>query len=151
MVALYEMLRVASKGVVLIEPQDLYIDKPTFPSPRKAAYETDGNFVYTLSRSELEKVALGINLPALTFKNMIDLYEDGLSFEIAVDANPKFVNFKERLNNLLDQAHRGEVKHNMLMAMVFKEMPSNSTIEGLQKNNWDFVKLERNPFIRPAQ
>lgn len=72
MIALYEMIRVARKAVVLIEPQDPWADAPLMPGPTIAGYETVGNYVYTVSRRELEKVALGLDLPAIAFKGIFD-------------------------------------------------------------------------------
>ena len=74
--ALYEMIRVSSKAVVLIEPQDGYIDLPIGKGKHLATYEDSGNYVYTLSKRELEKVALGLGLPAVATKNICDVFSE---------------------------------------------------------------------------
>ena len=51
-----ELLRVARKGVVLIEPQD--------HKERGDKYEEAGNYVYSLSRREMSKLARAANLAA---------------------------------------------------------------------------------------
>ncbi len=146
MLALYEMLRVARKGVVLIEPQDPYIDFPVMPGKRSAAYESDGNYLYSLSRAELEKVALGLNLPAVAFKNIYDIFRTGLELEPATDSNPVFLSFKEQVRDLEARCEKGESKYNVLMAVIFQEMPEDDTIAVFLERGWTVDKLERNPF-----
>ena len=51
------MLRVARKGIVLIEPAETGADH----------YEPVGNYLYRVCLREIEKAARGINLPALAF------------------------------------------------------------------------------------
>src|SRR5260221_12720268 len=102
MIALYEMLRVAKQGVILIEPNDQalaepyrmgvapsaywllfalkqwlknYLGKPKATFPNR--YEPHGNYVYSISRREIEKTALGMNLDAIAVKGMNDFYLDG--------------------------------------------------------------------------
>lgn len=86
-VAVYEMLRVAKIGVVLIEPIDGYINSSLFEKiliflrntllkhPRHT-YEDSGNYVYKVSKREFEKIALGVRLPYLAFK--------GINFNISL-------------------------------------------------------------------
>ena len=97
MLALYEMLRVASKGVVLIEPNDRYIynkiSRMVFRNLRdkiksllrgktnRHAYEESGNYVFTISRREIEKVALGTNYKIVAFKGINDVYFAGVEHE----------------------------------------------------------------------
>ncbi|NJM13797.1 MAG: methyltransferase domain-containing protein, partial [Synechococcaceae cyanobacterium SM1_2_3] len=53
--AIYEMLRVAKYGVVVIEPQDPWIDWPCRTDATQPHYEAVGNYVYQFSARELEK------------------------------------------------------------------------------------------------
>jgi len=147
MLALYEMLRVACKGVVLIEPQDAYVDLPTLSGAHAAHYEADGNYVYSLSRRELEKVALGLNLPAVAFKNIYDVFDQSLTDEPAHDDNPRFVAFRERVQELEARCERMELKHNMLLAVVFTAMPGEPDIRRFVERGWTFERLQRNPFL----
>jgi hypothetical protein len=74
--AIYEMLRVARKGVVICEPLDGWIN----PNPLekillfikklmglKVTYERTGNYVYKFSKREMEKVALGLDIKVKFF------------------------------------------------------------------------------------
>ena len=90
MIALYEMLRVAKKGVVLIEPTDTFFYSTfseslsrllknilkTFlnKTTEKHRYEEVGNYIYTISKREIEKVLLGMNLKIFAYKGLNDYY-----------------------------------------------------------------------------
>ena len=67
---IYELLRVARKGVVLIEPQD--------HKDRGDKYEEAGNYVYSLSHREMSKLARAANLAAVATKGQNDAFEAGL-------------------------------------------------------------------------
>jgi ubiquinone/menaquinone biosynthesis C-methylase UbiE len=93
---LYQMLRVARRGVVLIEPTD-----PLFSMPalmwltnvldrihphlvqtiwkNRYSFETVGNYVYKLSVREMEKVAMGLALPAVAHLGINDYYHPQLA------------------------------------------------------------------------
>src|SRR6185437_10876246 len=99
MLALYEMLRVSTKGVILIEPNDrsrsvLRRAKAALNAVlgRRAhmdalSYEEDGNYIFSISRREIEKVALGLNMPQVAFKGFNDFYCPGVEFA-AIDSPP---------------------------------------------------------------
>src|SRR5690606_13077083 len=80
--ALYEMLRVARKGVVLVEPHDVLNSWPLLrcietvfdklahwtglrlsPYHTRYSYEPVGNFVYKISLRDLEKAAGALGFP----------------------------------------------------------------------------------------
>jgi SAM-dependent methyltransferase len=150
MLALYEMLRVACKGIVLIEPQDAYVDMPILSGDHKATYESDGNYVYTLSRREVEKVALGLDLPAVAFKNLYDIFDPALTDELAQESNPNFTAFRARVQDIEARCARMELKHNMLLAVIFVTMPTEQEITRFSALGWSFEKLTRNPYITQA-
>lgn len=142
MLALYEMLRVASKAVVLVEPQDPYADAPLVPGPTVAVYETDGNYIYTLSRRELEKVAYGLGLPALAYKNFCDIYLEGVDTALASEDNPAFTHFRLGVEEIEARCARGEDKYNMLMAVVFVEKPDADCIKSFVECGWEIKSLK---------
>jgi SAM-dependent methyltransferase len=144
--ALYEMLRVAREAVVLIEPQDQWIDLPLVAPPRVPKYEVeDGNFIYSISMRELEKVALGMNCQVLAFKNIFDQYEDGVEFEIACDSNPRFLNFKSKIDRFEQLCSRGSIKYPILMAVLFKRPPSTKDRMLFNSFGWNTVDYPSNP------
>lgn len=136
MVALYEMLRVAAKGVVLIEPQDPYIDLPVYGRPHQHLFEDAGNYIYTLSRRELEKVALGMRLPAVAFKNICDLTAPDAEMQPAVVTNPVFTDLVERVAALEQRCSKGEEKYSLLLAVLFVTAPSALTISSFEQQGW---------------
>ena len=156
--ALYEMLRVAKAGVVLVEPQD------QAGSPLKAGlyrlrklagrqrhfdqhrYEDSGNYIYSLSRREIEKACLGENLPCVAFKGLTDLYVNGGEFEPAAFSSRKFLRMRAMiaLHGLL--VRLGLSRHNVLMCCIFKEEPSSELRRRFAENGWRLVDLPRNPY-----
>jgi Flp pilus assembly protein TadD/ubiquinone/menaquinone biosynthesis C-methylase UbiE len=136
MLALYEMIRVAKKGVVLVEPQDPYIDLPVLGGIHQEFFEEEGNYIYSLSRRELEKVVLGLKLPAVGFKNICDSFVTGMENELAVDSNPQFVDFVNSVRSLEQRCARGEDKYNMLLAVVFIEKPDQQSEKLFYENGW---------------
>lgn len=161
MIALYEMLRVASEAVVLIEPNDQYIayglcrnligqignkllsfiNKHT----RSHNFEEFGNYIYTISRREIEKVALGLNLTFLAFKGINDCYIQGVEFE-SISENGKLLRklkLKIFLFDLLTKLRI--IDHGMLVAILFKQKPSESLCRRLENNGFEIVILPENP------
>lgn len=161
MIALYEMLRVASKGIVLIEPNDQYISYNVIrnffvymiskllsivPSGiPKYSFEEFGNFVYTISRRELEKTALGMNYRYLAFKGVNDSYEHGVEFEKVVENGTLFRKIKSRifLRDLLSKLR--VIDYGMLVAIIFKQSPSEELLKRLTHEGFDVVELPENP------
>ncbi len=153
MIALYEMLRVARKAVVLIEPQDKHSDYPVVPGPAVAGYETVGNYIYTVSRRELQKVALGLDLPAVAFKNIFDFCIDGLEYVEASESNPAFVNFVNLVNSFEEQCRNGQRKHNMLLAVIFKQRPDQQVVDSFLNgvDGWSITSFPGNPHLKPNE
>ena len=96
-IALYEMLRVSKKGILLIEPNDDFISDSFLTGlsrnikmaikrflgkiANKHSFEETGNFVYRVSQREMEKVALGLNYRCVAIKGYNDLYLEGSEYE----------------------------------------------------------------------
>jgi len=169
--ALYEMLRVARTGIVLIEPNDQSLFEPyrsdlysatywmafaikqllkgkmgraksTFPN----RYEPAGNYVYTISKREIEKAALGLNLPAVAFKGLNDSYLEGVEHEEIGSDGKLFQKIKRNIK-LLDKrsANRPEA-FGLLIAVIFKTDPIPAVLEQLRSSRFDISILERNPY-----
>jgi SAM-dependent methyltransferase len=88
--AFYEMLRVCRSGVALIEPIEreatsrrgrfaLPLLETLYPS--KYTFEVSGNFVFTLTTREVEKMLLGIGLRWYAFRSIPFVYIDGIEQE----------------------------------------------------------------------
>ena len=162
-IALYEMLRVAHKGVVLIEGNDSCINnKVTERFVRKVkntlklllgreikkhSYEESGNYVFTISRREVEKVALGLNYKMVCFKGINDAYKDGVENE-KLSKNgllQKKISRMISLRNLFCKI--GLIDYGQLTAIIFKQEPSENVLHNLSKAGYELIKLPDNPYI----
>jgi SAM-dependent methyltransferase len=155
---LYEMLRVARKGVVLIEPQDQHGSvamtavhwlKRTLAGERhfdQRRYEDSGNYIYTVSRREIEKACLGINLPCVAFKGITNIYLEGAEFYPASFSSPRFARMRALIlaNEMLSSI--GLSRHNVLMSVISKVGFPPATTERFVRNGWKVVELPRNPY-----
>lgn len=171
-IAVYEMLRVARKGIVLIEPNDGIIEsrheanlyrgweifKRSLINAVKhslgkslfypfGGYEDAGNYIYTISRRELEKVALGIDLPWVAFKGFNDKYEKGFETELAEDKNPKFQLLKKKLEIADKRVKKGKGNYALLAVVMGKKPLTQETESKLKAVGFTVNKLPRNPYI----
>lgn len=159
--ALYEMLRVASKGVVLIEPNDQYIDYSftrniifkvingllslVHKDIPKHSFEGFGNYIYSISRRELEKVAMGMNYSQLAFKGLNDFYIDGVEFEQATKKSKLLRKTKVKIF-ILDQLVKLRIiDHVILVAIIFKQPQSRKLLERMKQAGFEVVDLPANP------
>ena len=172
MVALYEMLRVAKKAVILIEPQDRNILIPSrfrlrtllvrgfqvLKNEGKRAlgkepfysygnYEEVGNYVYSISERELEKVSLGLNYEYLSFKEMNDFYISGVENEKKEENAPLFKQINKQIQKMDAQTKKGLTKASLLVAIIHKSSPTPSLLKGLEQAGFHNRKLPRNPHM----
>ena len=163
MIALYEMLRVAKTAMILIEPNDQIttetpgaalvnwikreirsaIGKPE----ARNQFETSGNYLYTVSRREIEKVALGIGSPVVAFKGFNDAYIPGCELEPLQEKGPKYQKIlnKIRRRDFLCRYHL--LDSLLLTAIVFKSTPGESMVQALNTSGYDVVFLPENPYL----
>ena len=174
-IALYEMLRVAKKGVVLIEPNDqdtislpdLNLKNGFFwfvrtlkkslsrilrPSDKPALdytlfYEPAGNFVFTLNYHELKKVAIALNYPAIAWKGFNDHYEEGAAEERLVDRGPLYQKIAAGIRRRDRQVSKGTNFPTMITFVIFKQQPAAATVSTLKAAGYVFEPLPRNPYI----
>lgn len=163
MVALYEMLRVAKSGVLLIEPNDTYItsrySKILFRNFKniikfflgkennKHSFEESGNYVFSISRREIEKVALGLNYNTVAFKGVNDAYLSGVEYEKMSAKGPlqNKVRMFISIQNLLCKL--GFMDYGLLAAIIFKEKLSKELLQQLIDEGYEIIRLPKNPHI----
>lgn len=163
MLALYEMLRVASSGVLLIEPNDAYIMNryseiltrnlknivKYFLGKKisKHSFEESGNYLFSISRREIEKVALGLNYQTVAFKGINDAYYSGVEYEKISDNGPlqKKVNRLIKIKNILCKL--GLIDYEILATIIFKIKPSQELLKCLVGEGFENIHLPINPFI----
>lgn len=167
MIALNEFLRVARKGIILIEPRDpnvistnyaklmlrrgainllkKFIGKPIYYE--YGNYEPVGNYVYTISEREIEKVALGLNYDLVAFKGLNDCYSVGVENELKKDNGKLFQQVNKGINDADVRVKMGKAMPGLLVAVIFKEMPSIDCLESLEKEGFMLKKLPKNPYF----
>lgn len=164
-IALYEMLRVSRRAVVLCEPADWLpspmprrilqliknrikksLNKP-IPHSDTGNYEEIGNYVYNISERELQKAALGLNLPAVAFKRFHDVYLEGVEFEKADGNSPLLKKTKQAISRNQMLSRLGLASRGHLTAIIFKEGPSSTLRERLKSAGFEVIDLPENPYI----
>jgi ubiquinone/menaquinone biosynthesis C-methylase UbiE len=164
MIAVYEMLRVAEHGVILIEPTDQVIGatlrwklfrwavNAIRGLKGKAAplhqFEESGNYVFTISRRELEKTALAMGLPSIALMGINDFYLEGMETEKAQNNNRTFKKVRTRIaqNDLLCKLGlKPPVK---TCAVILKKKPDELLRNRLKKHGFTVIDLPENPYIK---
>ncbi len=163
-IALYEMIRVATIGVILIEPLDIGIQMPAIifvknildrinPNlinkvwKNRYSFETVGNYVYKVSEREMEKVAMGINLPYVAFKGLNDYYSVDLDFYQPTTNTAIFSKVKRKIwiRNIFCKL--GIIPYQLLSSIILKKEPTPELREKLLKDGYKIVKLAKNPYV----
>lgn len=163
-VGLYEMIRVSSKAVILIEPVDIIIHMAPmlwlknlldrFSTSlinkfwkNRSSFETVGNYVYKVSEREMEKVAAGINLPLVAFKGINDYFTTEIDLNQPT-TNKKILNAVKNRIVIKDFFSKiGLIPYMLQTSIIFKEMPSEKTLHALKKEGYKIIKLPKNPYL----
>lgn len=153
-IAFYEMLRVAKKGVVIQEPNDInmsfapvlwlrsVLDRFDTSLMRKVwknqySYEVVGNFVYKISYREFEKMAVALDLPCIAIAGLNSMMN--LRW-----AAPEKLKSKKATADFLSKI--GIIPYQHLTIIVFKEMPADQEIDQLRNKNYKVYNLPKNPY-----
>lgn len=147
---IYEMLRVARRAVVMIEPQDQWADFPARAGAATASYERVGNYVYSLSQREVQKICLGLNLPGYACKNMQDVYLQGCEFAKADMNDPLFNSMVNMTRALEHKCQQNQEKWNYILTIFFKDealLNDPAMMDRLKTNGWTVEKTNTNPHL----
>jgi ubiquinone/menaquinone biosynthesis C-methylase UbiE len=176
MIALYEMIRVAKRGVVLIEPDEspmLMSGKHILKMMVKEAmirlglgkrfhdrqtniidcgtnwYEEVGNFGYAISRREMERVALGLNFRHVAFKGLNDVYENNVEHENATEESEFFRKIKSQIAEMDRESRRGlnRSRYKLLAILIFKDKMEETFRARLAAAGYDISDLPANPYL----
>lgn len=163
LLAVYEMIRVSSNGIVLIEPVDIGIQFPIVVFLKnlierfstsfvkklwknRFSFEKVGNYVYKVSEREIEKIAMGMNLPVVAFKGVNDYYDSHMDLQVSKDhPNFKKVKFRIQLKNIL--CRLGLIPYELEAFIIFKSNPSNEVLEALKNQGYKILMLPANPYL----
>ena len=153
---MYEMLRVCRDAVILIEPDDPFVSL-SFKSILKRLlrrpmhdFEDVGNYAYSISPREIEKLMLGLGLRWYATKPLNDHYIVGVE-DIPLSGGT----LRERLvrmrlkaaiavKNVLSKL--GGLPNNLLIAIIFKTEPSQDMVAPLKSAGFRFHVLPQNPY-----
>lgn len=163
---LYEMIRVADKAAILLEPIDILskmpivlfikniLDRfnPTLINKiwkNRFSFETVGNYIFKISEREVEKIAMGIGLPCIAFKGInVFFTHKELTAGKEVPTNKKLWNkviFQLKILDLL--SFLSIIPHNTLCSVVFKKMPDDALIQRLKTDGYKVIFLPKNPYL----
>jgi ubiquinone/menaquinone biosynthesis C-methylase UbiE len=164
-IALYEMMRVSKHAIMLSEPAE-WIPLPivgrilqlvkitikkllgkTIVHHDTGNYEPVGNYVYSISEREIEKIAVALNFPAVAFKRYNDIYIPGVEDVMYDEKAPlmkqmRKIERKRKLKQAL-----GLQRPNNIQVIIFKTAPSENVIAKLQQQNYNYIRLPENPYI----
>jgi SAM-dependent methyltransferase len=164
LLSLHEMLRVATKAVILVEPNDHQVLRGTREAAYKRLkefffrwvlqkravkheYEEVGNYIYTISRREIEKVALGLNYPVVVFKYINTYYIPGVEYEKLSVHGPLWrkVSYMIWWRDLLTKL---KLKPSgVLVAMIFKTPLDQALQNEFKAAGFVVDNLPRNPYL----
>jgi ubiquinone/menaquinone biosynthesis C-methylase UbiE len=161
--ALHEMLRVASRAVLLIEPNDQACPEGVVTTMSRMAknlirkmlgqtthhhdFEDAGNYVYSISRREMQKVALGLGLRTVAFKGVNDYYLPGIEFEPAVEASALFRRVSAKISCYDLLCRLGINQPGLLATIIFKDPPAAGAKSALRQHDYHVVDLPENPYL----
>ncbi|MEQ1797232.1 MAG: class I SAM-dependent methyltransferase [Lacibacter sp.] len=174
--ALYEMLRVSKKAVVMIEPAERLISngvkskpyilsairllfskitgagyQPYVPAVNEVShsFEESGNYLYAVSVRELEKLLHGMDLGGLAWKGFNDVYEQGCEFEEAINGNPHFDSISNAIakGDELCKTYPQFHQPNMVSVILFKEKPDATLVQQLMQAGFQLPVLHKNPYL----
>jgi len=158
-VALYEMLRVAKQGVVLIEPVDnpsplgalKTLAKRMIRGDGDVQFEPSGNFIYRINLREMEKLMTAMGLKSMAFKGINDFYHPRFGGHDAQTWNmgSGVTRFGIGVQNAL--CSLGLLGYGLGCVIVFRAEPTEACRKALASDGFKLVDLPRNPFSRSTE
>jgi len=112
------------------------------------SWEESGNYVFSISRREIEKIALGLNLPQIVLKGLNDHYVKGCEFEPAEESRSAV--FRELVAAIRDKdelCRSGRADYNLLMAGLLLRPLDDQGRSRFVAAGWDVIDLPANPYI----
>lgn len=111
-------------------------------------WEGSGNYVFAISRREIEKIALGLNLPQTVVKGLNDHYVKGCEFEPADESRSAI--FRELVSVIRGRdelCRAGKADSDLIMAGFVLEQMDMETKQNFRVSGWEVSDLPRNPYI----
>jgi hypothetical protein len=155
------MLRVSKKGIVLIEPNDAVLSEHLIYKNlaklrakilhRKDKwgnnYEPVGNYVYSVSRREFEKISLALNYDTIIFRGINDCYIHGVEREKYSDNGPLRQAISNKIKQVDFQCRMHFRDYGLLGIFIFKKAPCEEALKLFIENGYEINKLLKNPYV----
>ena len=116
------------------------------PHHEEGSFEPVGNYIYTISEREIEKLAMGIALPCIAFKRFDDFYYEGVETEMIDKNGPLNKKIKKMLLINTLKRHLGLSSKNNIMCILFKYAPDSNERAILKQNGFNVIDLPKNPY-----
>ena len=160
------MLRVCDVGVILVEPNDSRIDhrilNRLLPLIKKFLgkkgnsnmhnFEPVGNYIFSISKRELEKIQLGMHRRFIAYNFINDYYESGFEFiflnsqkntdRIKIIKTKLLISMRDILTRL------GLITPGLLVSILFKSEPNKALLADLTASGWTVKELPHNPYLK---
>lgn len=153
-VALFEMLRVARRAVVLQEPMDgsgrniigkvLLALRSSIRRASSHGFESSGNFIYRVSRQEIEKTLLGLGLRHYAFNSIQDDYIPGIEHVTFESALARKLRRRIALKTAISR-YLG-IDHGIGCFVLFKQPPDFAFQRALERHGHTMIVLPENPY-----
>jgi SAM-dependent methyltransferase len=155
-IALYEMLRVARKGVFLIEPQDSgkkmfdwlkILVKIILRKDQNLYFEKEGNFIYKININEFSKVMTAMNFRYVTYKKINDFYVSSFaSKSIKSLSKAKIITLLGvNIQNLLCKLRL--MDYGIAVVVLFKDDIDKKLLKSLNNKGFRTKRLPINPYV----
>lgn len=134
---IYEMLRVAAKAVILIEPFDNHSVVDV-----RSDYEKSGNFIFRVNLREFNKIIHSCGCAGIAYTFFNDAYESGAEFE-------KFDEKSEILKKIQLRIHERDSSKTFSMTslILFKDEINLKLKTDLEKDKFIFPIKFQNPYL----
>jgi SAM-dependent methyltransferase len=158
-IAFYEMLRVARRAVVLIEPIEgrprpfdwgKQLFKRLIRGDQSFAFETTGNFLYRVSVREIEKMLTALGNPCIAVKRFNDFFHPRLACQ--TNQGLSLGRLGTRAGILAQDCFCRVRLLNYGLATIigFKMDPGTEVSQALKHLGFKFSRLPRNPYAGDA-
>lgn len=156
-IALYEMLRVAKKAVVLMEPQETSkkllnyakdLVKKTIRAQKSTSFEPSGNFIFRVNPGEIAKMMTALNYSVIAVKKCNGFYHPKFSH-----AKYSVLRFSTLLTKLAIAIQDALCILKMLdyggaCIVMFKEVPDEKLVHRLKRHGFRVLYLPKNPYLK---
>ena len=154
-IAFYEMLRVCSKAVILIEPTDgsrkpMGIGKVLVKkvlNKETSGFEPSGNYIFKVNIDEISKMMTALNFESVSYRMMNEFYHKKLSHKPFSPGSFATITTKVGLaiQDLLCSLRL--LNYGLSTFIAFKEPPNEQAVESLSQLGFKHKKLPKNPYL----